>query len=37
MPHELEMSGTIRFDAGENVWWADAVAETIKYLDGSSS
>lgn len=36
MPDELEMAATLRFDADENVWWADPIAGTIKYLDGSA-
>ena len=34
MPDELEMTATLRFDPVEDVWWADPVADTIKYLDG---
>lgn len=36
MPDELEMTATLRFDAAEKVWWGDALAGTIKYLDGSA-
>ena len=36
MPNELEMTATLRFDANEDVWWADPVADIIKYLDGST-
>ena len=36
MPDELEMKATLRFDAAGEVWWADAVAGTVKYLDGSA-
>ena len=36
MADELEMTATLRFDAVGKVWWADAVAGTIKYLDGSA-
>jgi len=36
MPNELEMTASLRFDANEDVWWADTVADTIKYLDGGA-
>jgi len=36
MPDELEMTATLRFDTNEEVWWADPVADTITYLDGSA-
>jgi len=35
MADELEMTATLRFDDTERVWWADPVADTITYLDGS--
>jgi hypothetical protein len=34
MPHELEMTATLRFDATEKVWWAKPVDGAITYLDG---
>jgi hypothetical protein len=34
MPNELEMTATLRFDAGEGVWWAEPVPGSIKHLDG---
>ena len=36
MPNELEMIAKLRFDAAENVWWADPVATSITYLDGGA-
>ena len=35
MPNELEMTAILRFDADGEVWWADPVADTLTYLDGS--
>ena len=35
MDEELEMEAALRFDTAEDVWWADPVDGTIKYLDGS--
>jgi hypothetical protein len=36
MPDELEMTAILRFDSDEEVWWADPVADTTTYLDGSA-
>ena len=36
MPNELEMTAILRFDAEEKIWWADPVADTTTYLDGSA-
>ena len=35
MPDELEMTAVLRLDETENVWWADPIDGTTKYLDGS--
>ena len=35
-PHEVEMTAILRFDRDEQVWWADAVADTVTYLDNSA-
>ena len=39
-PNELEMDATLRlgpslFDPDENVWFADPIAGTVRYLDGT--
>jgi hypothetical protein len=36
MPEELEMTATLRFDTVDDVWWADPVEGSIRYLDDSA-
>lgn len=36
MPHELELTATLRVDPNHEVWWADPVSDTIAYLDASA-
>ena len=36
MPDELEIEAVLRFESSEQVWWADPVPGTLRYLDGTA-